>query len=97
MATKAQIDEMLAGCTGEMAYRLFLEREPLLGDAFEMGRQMIAMGHSADEIVDRILNDLSPDNRQYAADNPHVRILLVRATEYAATMLDAKLHTAPLN
>lgn len=97
MAEKADIERMLAECTGEMAYRLFLEREPAFGNAFEMGRQMVAMGHSPDEIVDSILADLSPKNHQYAIDNPHVRTLLVRATEYAAARLDNKLHTAPLN
>lgn len=94
---KEQIQEVLNECTGEMAYRLFCERDPEFADRFEMARQMVAMGHRPIDIVDRVLDGLGPENRQYALDNPHVRILLIRATEYAATRLDGKMHTAPLN
>lgn len=95
--TKEQIEEFLEGCTGEMAYRLFLERESDFGNVFEQARQMVAWGDTPEAIVDRVLSGLSAENKKYAEENPHVRTLLIRATEYAATRLNDKLNTAPLN
>jgi len=95
--SKEQVDEFIEQCTGEMAYRLFLERESEFGNVFEQARQMVAWGYTPEQIVDNVISGLSGDNKKYAEDNPHVRTLLIRATEYAATRLDAAFHTAPLN
>lgn len=95
--SKEQVEEVIEQCTGQMAYRLFLERESGFGNVFEQARQMVTWGYTPEQIVDSVLSGLSPEHKQYAEDNPHVRTLLIRATEYAATRLDKAFQTAPNN
>jgi hypothetical protein len=71
----------------DMAYRLFCERDPSMMVALNQSGELVALGmRKAEEVVDAIIDGMTPENRQYAADHPNVRSLLIKATEHASTL-----------